>query len=433
MCSFLYLPTRYFPSISGAEFYFQRIAEILTKLYNYKIDIYTSNAIDFTALHSQKGKRIKKSNHLFGKVNDISIKRYPIDYNLTLDEKIRFIKSFESFQNLNLSDICLKNIISSGPFIPKLIEILLHQENEYDLIHTTYYPYFNLIIALIAGEKMKCPTICTPFFHFTNPRYLKKEPTEILTKFDFLIACTQMEKEFLYRNLNIDPERIKVIPMGVDYRKINNFNNNVSFKEKFFNKTEKSYKMVLYCGYKNYEKGAISLLKSIPLIIKDHSELYFVFIGPPTQAFNRELSKVRKLEKARIINLTPDNLTGYFDKYKLSAFKETDIYVMPSRSDAFGIAYLEAWASGKPVIAADIGAIPEVVKNENDGLLVKFDDINDIKTNILKLLRNESLRKKLGKTGEEKVKNNFTWKIIAEKTHKFYNSIINKSIGKEGS
>jgi glycosyltransferase involved in cell wall biosynthesis len=407
------------------------MAEILTKLYSHKIDIYTSNAIDFTALRSQKGKRINKSNPLFGKVNDISVKRFPIKYNVTQDEKIRFMKSFESYQNLNLSDKCLKNIISNGPFIPELIEILLNQENKYDLIHSTYYPYFNLIIALIAGEKMKCPTICTPFFHFTNPRYLKKEPAEILPKFDFLIACTQMEKKFLYENFNIDQHRIKVIPMGVDYRKFKKFNDKVSFKQKFFKKDEKRYKMVLYCGYKNYEKGAISVLKSIPFIIKELNEVYFVFIGPPTQAFNRELSKVRKLEKARIINLTPDNLTGYFDKYKLSAFKETDIYVMPSRSDAFGIAYLEAWASGKPVLAADIGAIPEVVENEYDGILVKFDDINSIKCNILKLLRTKSLRKKLGKTGEKKVKNNFTWKIVAEKTHKFYHSIINTLNGKE--
>ncbi|MFX1488356.1 MAG: hypothetical protein ACFFBI_04360, partial [Promethearchaeota archaeon] len=60
MYNLLYLPTRYFPSISGAEFYFQRIAEILTSKYNYKVNIFTSNAIDFRALRDPKGKIIKE-------------------------------------------------------------------------------------------------------------------------------------------------------------------------------------------------------------------------------------------------------------------------------------------------------------------------------------------------------------------------------------
>ena len=56
----LYLPTRYFPAISGAEFYLQRMAEILTSTFHYKIDIHTSNAIDFKALRDPSGKIIRK-------------------------------------------------------------------------------------------------------------------------------------------------------------------------------------------------------------------------------------------------------------------------------------------------------------------------------------------------------------------------------------
>ena len=49
--------------------------------------------------------------------------------------------------------------------------------------------------------------------------------------------------------------------------------------------------------------------------------------------------------------------------------------LMPSRSDAYGISYLEAWASKKPVIGADTPVMREVIQHEKDGLLVKFDDI----------------------------------------------------------
>ena len=55
----LFLPTRYFPSISGAEFYLQRMAEILSEKYNYEVDIFTSNAIDFKALRNPNGKIVR--------------------------------------------------------------------------------------------------------------------------------------------------------------------------------------------------------------------------------------------------------------------------------------------------------------------------------------------------------------------------------------
>ena len=78
---------------------------------------------------------------------------------------------------------------------------------------------------------------------------------------------------------------------------------------------------------------------------------------------------------------------------KIAAFNETDVFLMPSRSDAFGIAYLEAWASGKPVIGANIGATPEVIRDKIDGLFVEFDDYLDIADKVVMLLKKKRLRK----------------------------------------
>ncbi len=71
---------------------------------------------------------------------------------------------------------------------------------------------------------------------------------------------------------------------------------------------------------------------------------------------------------------------------------------MPSRSDAFGIAFLEAWAAGKPVIGANIGATPEVIRNGIDGFLVEFDNPRDIAEKVVKLLKTKPPTKKGPKT-----------------------------------
>lgn len=424
----LFIPTRYFPSISGAELYFQRIAEIYNGLQKYKIDIYTSNAIDFKALRSPKGRFITPQDKYYYKVNNLKINRFPIDYDDSIKKKLQFLHQIKSFKELNLNEKTIKKYLNNGPYLPNLIDFLIKNQADFDLIHSTYYPYFNLIIALIIGNKINKPTICTPFFHFSNPRYKDKDLLNVLNKFSYLIACTHTEKKELLKSTTLKEEQIKVIPMGVDYTIFNNFKNNnnmqIDFKKMFFKPSETNYKMVLFCGYKNYEKGAISILKAIPLIYEKIKKIYFVFIGPPTKAFNAELSKIRQRYDINIINLTPDNLTGYFDEKKISAFRQADIFLMPSRSDAFGIAFLEAWASNTPVIGANIGATPEVIDNYKDGLLVGFDDPKDIADKVLKLLINSKLKRKLGENGNKKVKRKYTWQKIAEKTYEFYQNLI---------
>ncbi len=430
MNNILYLPTRYFPSISGAEFYFQRMAEILTTKYKYNIDIYTSNAIDFKALRDSNGKRLFKDNKYYDKVNNLKINRFQVNYNLSQNEILNKLKTIPALNTLIIKDEVLKAFIANGPYLGDLLENLLKKpELNYDLIHTTFFPYFNCIISLIIGISINKPVICTPFFHFSNPRYMDLRLIEVLKKFDLLIACTNLEKKFLIEKCKIQPEKIRVIPMGVDYEKFKSVNKSPLeynyFKHKFFIKREQKYKLILFCGYKNYEKGALSILKSIPYIINKIKKVYFVFIGPSTLAFNQELSKIHKLENARILNFTPDNLTGYFDKKKMAAFKEADIYLMPSRSDAFGISFLEAWSAGKPVIGAMIGATPEVIRENVDGLLVEFDNPEDIAQKVINLLKNKRLRKKFGLAGQLKVSQKYTWDLISNETHFTYKNLIN--------
>lgn len=429
MSNILYLPTRYYPAISGAEFYIQNMAEILTFKYKHRIDIFTSEGIDFRSLRDPKGKTITKYNKLYADVNKLRINRFSINYNLSLNEKIKKIENINQYKNLKISQKSLLEYLKNGPFSLDLIEHFQNNQNvKYDLIHTTFYPYFNLITSLIIGRIIQKPVICTPFFHFSNPRYLNSDLLISLKKFDKLIACTNLEKRSLIKLLELPETRIEVIPMGVDYKKFNynikNNKNSYRFKQNFFKNSEKKFMMVLFCGYKNYEKGAISILKAIPLITRKLKKVYFVFIGPSTMAFNRELSKIQKIHNVRILNLTPDNLTGYYDKKKIAAFKEADVYLMPSRSDAFGIAFLEAWASMKPVIGANIGATPEIIRNNFNGLLVEFDNPNEIATKVIYLLKSKRKRNKLGLQGQKSVIKNYSWDKVARKTNDLYKKLI---------
>jgi glycosyltransferase involved in cell wall biosynthesis len=406
------------------------MAEILTSMYKYNVKIFTSNALDFRALRDPMGRIIKPENRFFNKVNALNINRFPIKYDISENLVIQKLKNIEYFNDLKLYDDCIKKFLRNGPYLEELIDFFLFKNKiKYDLIHTTFFPYFNLIISLLIGRMMNVPTVCTPFFHFANPRYSDLFLIDVLQKFDLIIACTYIEKQTLIEKCGIKQEKVTIIPMGVDYQKFKRTSETKikanNFKERFFNKKEQKYKLVLYCGYKNYEKGAISILKSIPYILKKIKHVYFVFIGPSTKAYNHELSKIQKLKYTRIINFTPDNLTGYYDKKKIKAFQEADVYLMPSRSDAFGISFLEAWAAGVPVIGAREGATPEVIRENIDGLLVEFDNPLDIAQKVITLLKKNRIKKEMGIAGQVRVFQKLTWDIVAEKTHQVYQSLLN--------
>ena len=104
---------------------------------------------------------------------------------------------------------------------------------------------------------------------------------------------------------------------------------------------------------------------------------------------------------------------------------------MPSRTDAFGIAFLEAWALGKPVIGANVGATPEVIRNNTDGLLVEFDNPQDIAQKVITLLKKKRLRKKFGLAGKLKVVQKYNWDIVAEKTHRTYQNLIKNIVSEK--
>ena len=76
---------------------------------------------------------------------------------------------------------------------------------------------------------------------------------------------------------------------------------------------------------------------------------------------------------------------------------------MPSRTDSFGIVYLEAWLNGVPVIGARAGGVPEVITDGVDGYLVDFGDVAALANRIELLLRRPEAARAMGEAGRRKV------------------------------
>lgn len=104
--------------------------------------------------------------------------------------------------------------------------------------------------------------------------------------------------------------------------------------------------------------------------------------------------------------------------------KRTDIFVMPSIYETFGVAALEASAMEIPVIATKVGGVQEVVKDGKTGFLVDKEDISKLSNAILKLIKNKKLRKLFGKYGRSFVRENYEWNNNVNKMGKIYLELL---------
>jgi phosphatidylinositol alpha-mannosyltransferase len=107
---------------------------------------------------------------------------------------------------------------------------------------------------------------------------------------------------------------------------------------------------------------------------------------------------------------------------KAMLYKSSDLFVLPSNQESFGIVILEAMASGLPVVASAVGGITNLVKDGQTGLLVPPYNSDILAKAIIKLLGNPELIQKLSEEGKKQVQN-YSWSEIADKTEEIYQEV----------
>ncbi len=120
-------------------------------------------------------------------------------------------------------------------------------------------------------------------------------------------------------------------------------------------------------------------------------------------------------------------IDDFDEEDKPRIFAACDVLAYPSEFESFGLAYVEAWACGKPVIGCRVGAVPAVVDDGVDGLLVPRRDPNALASALLRLLKDEALRRQLGEQGRAKVQTNYTWDVVVARFRQVYEQTVDRA------
>jgi len=99
-----------------------------------------------------------------------------------------------------------------------------------------------------------------------------------------------------------------------------------------------------------------------------------------------------------------------------------DILLIPSLNDGFNLAAVEAMASSKPIVAASVGGLPEVIGD--GGILVRPEDTTRMAQEAIKLLNSPGLRKEIGNRGRKRAQALFSWDVCLQKTLDIYHQVL---------
>lgn len=186
----------------------------------------------------------------------------------------------------------------------------------------------------------------------------------------------------------------------------------------------KEKKVLLEVGRIDPVKNQFWLLEQFVSIAKKEPQALLVFAGPVTHSdyFYRLQAKVKDEKLSERVLFTGG--FAYDDPELIGLYQVADVCVLPSVAEPFGLVMLEAWAAKKPVVAnRTTGSMQLVVQSQN-GFLFDVSHPETFHQGIQKLLEDKKLAEKMGKQGFEKVLGHYDTKIMAKKTLKLYQEII---------
>lgn len=180
-------------------------------------------------------------------------------------------------------------------------------------------------------------------------------------------------------------------------------------------------KIILTVGRLVARKGQDRVIEAMPKILEKIPSALYVIVGdgPERKRFQGLSSKFQVDGNVLFV--------GEISEEKRNAFYQLcDVFVMTPRQigadvEGFGMVYLEANQFGKPVVAGRSGGVAEAVVHGVTGLIIDPENINQISEAVIKILSDESLAKKMGEQGRERVSKEFNWQIQVEKLEKIFN------------
>lgn len=296
--------------------------------------------------------------------------------------------------------------------------------HNFDLVHTMNPKagLLGMIAAWLVGVKIRLHTFQGEFWvnktgvSRTLFRFLDKVVGLLATN---LLVVSASERKFLISEGILTPTKSTVLANGsiggVDLEK---FKPNLAMRNTIRQELSISEDAVLflYIGRLTREKGLVELIEAFSLF-PDLAQVFLLLVGPDEDGINAQYAGILSSSNSRI-RFAP--YTSSPESYMAAS----DILVLPSHREGFGVVIIEAAAIGVPAIGSNIYGISDAVQDGVTGLLFEKENVSDLFEKMQRLAGDSSLRSAMGSSAASRIKNCFDQKVVIESFIDYYKFLL---------
>jgi D-inositol-3-phosphate glycosyltransferase len=245
---------------------------------------------------------------------------------------------------------------------------------------------------------------------------------EVVACADLMLASTFDERTQLARLYDADPDRIEVVPPGVDHLAFTPGNRDAARKRLGID----ARRVLLFVGRIQPLKG-VDLAVRVLAALDDKQTTLVIVGGPSGNDGQKELRRVHDLAEqlgvsAQIRWVRPQRHERLADYYRAA-----DVCLVPSRSESFGLVALEAAACGTPVIAAAVGGLRSLVDNNETGFLIEGRNPSDYAGPLEKLFVDDALARDMGERAAQRSLR-YSWSMTAARLRRLYGDLVARGL-----
>jgi glycosyltransferase involved in cell wall biosynthesis len=314
-------------------------------------------------------------------------------------------------------------------FSPEMERALRDRAAGFDVVHVHSLYLFTTLAACSAARRARVPYVVRP--HGTLDPYLRRRHPLRKAAYDRLVQrrlldlaaavhYTSEDERTLARPFGIRAPAV-VVPLGVDPGEFARMPARGAFRARHPELAGR--RLVVFLGRLTAKKGLDTLVPAFARVAAVTPDAHLVLAGPEDGGYGRT---VRRLVEAAGLEART-TLTGMLHgRERLELLADTDVWVLPSHTENFAIAAVEAMACGAPVVLSDQVNIHRDVERGGAGLVVPC-VAGAVAGAIVRVLGDDALRRRLAAAGPELVRRRFTWERTAEGLLSLYADVMERA------
>jgi glycosyltransferase involved in cell wall biosynthesis len=299
----------------------------------------------------------------------------------------------------------LKNLAYSWKLHHSFEEII--KEKNLDLVHIHGGPG-----GLFLFKKLSVPT-----FYTTHHTYWQQQKYISSQRWKYIFYLLEKKSySFADQVISVSTDTQNILERYYNQKKVTYIPNGISENKIVASPPNNGLKNILYVGRIDSRKGIDFLIRTMTLIKTKDPQITLHVVG--TGKDKDMLEKISKRQKLSVIFY--DHIS---DEQLDELYKKTNVQVVPSVFEGFGISILEGMAKGIPIIATNVDGIKSIINHHHSGMLVPYGDEKMLATTIIHVLEDRTLQKSLVKNAYKEL-SHYNWNSIYKTTVKAYEKMV---------